>query len=288
MRDALRDAYALAAEAQKVVGELDHAEQQSAHELLGHYNDGYNQAIERELVMERVVVGMKKDGSPEYGDFLPRDEYLRRLERAKASVSDLQAQAYSATAQANEKHRAWCGAMVRHLLNPEQPTASLAPVADSATMAPVVKETPDERRARWLAKFEAEEKREKRGALQRLADSEGVDRSNMSKDIAKARAERDTQRRAGGWAATGARRQTQTLIYPGHTRTDTRFTYENEPGNLPGLTGLRTPKIQLSHFNRHQAERQVTHANHRPSTVPTAGICYPRNRAFAGCLPAHG
>lgn len=29
---------------------------QSAHELLGHYNDVYNQAIERELVMERVVV----------------------------------------------------------------------------------------------------------------------------------------------------------------------------------------------------------------------------------------
>ena len=75
--------------------------------------------------------------------------------------------------------------------------------------------------------------------------------------------------------ATGARRQTQTLIYPEHTRTDTRFTYENEPGNLPGLTGLRTQKIHLSHFNRHQAERQVTHANHRPSTVPTAGICYP-------------
>ena len=201
MRDALRDAYALAAEAQKVVGELDHAEQQSAHELLGHYNDVYNQAIERELVMERVVVGMKKDGSPEYGDFLPRDEYLRRLERAKASVSDLEEQANSAKAQANEKHRAWCGAMVRHLLNPEQLTASLAPVADSATMAPVVKETPAERRARWLAKFEAEEKREKRGALRRLADSEGVDRSNMSKDIAKARAERDTQRRAGGWAS---------------------------------------------------------------------------------------
>ena len=49
--------------------------------------------------------------------------------------------------------------------------------------------------------FEKEERREKRGALQRLADREGVDRSNMSKDIAKAREERDTQRRAGTWAA---------------------------------------------------------------------------------------
>lgn len=71
----------------------------------------------------------------------------------------------------------------------------------AATPAPVAKETPAERRARWLDMFEAEEKREKRGALQRLANSEGVDRSNMGKDIAKARAERDTQRRAGGWAS---------------------------------------------------------------------------------------
>lgn len=71
----------------------------------------------------------------------------------------------------------------------------------AATPAPVAKETPAERRARWLDMFEVEEKREKRGALQRLANSEGVDRSNMGKDIAKARAERDTQRRAGGWAS---------------------------------------------------------------------------------------
>lgn len=65
--------------------------------------------------------------------------------------------------------------------------------------APVLpaKETPSERRARWLAMFEEEERREKRGALQRLADREGVDRANMSKDLAKARKERDTQRRGG-------------------------------------------------------------------------------------------
>lgn len=75
------------------------------------------------------------------------------------------------------------------------------PEPQDATPAPVAVETPQERRARWLDMFEAEEKREKRGALQRLANSEGVDRSNMGKDIAKARAERDTQRRAGGWAS---------------------------------------------------------------------------------------
>lgn len=86
------------------------------------------------------------------------------------------------------------------------PTPAKRPLNEAATPAepaPVLptKETPSERRVRWLAMFEKEERREKRGALQRLADREGVDRSNMSKDIAKAREERDTQRRAGTWAA---------------------------------------------------------------------------------------
>ena len=67
--------------------------------------------------------------------------------------------------------------------------------------APVVEapasETAEKRRARWLAMFESEEKVCKRGALQRVADSEGVDRSNMSKDIEKARAIRTEQSRAG-------------------------------------------------------------------------------------------
>lgn len=80
-------------------------------------------------------------------------------------------------------------------------TPEPAPAPDTATPAPVAVETPHERRARWLDMFEAEEKRGKRGALQRLADSEGADRSNMSKAIAKARKERDTERRAGGWTA---------------------------------------------------------------------------------------
>lgn len=71
----------------------------------------------------------------------------------------------------------------------------------AAAPAPVVAETPQERRARWLAMFEEEEARAPRGALQRLADREGVDRSNMKKDIDKARAARDTERRAGGWAS---------------------------------------------------------------------------------------
>ena len=135
MRDALREAYALAAEAQNIVGELDHAQQQSAHDLCARYSDAYDQAIERERVMERVVVRTKSDGSPEHGDFISRVEYLRRLERAKASVSDLKAQADSAKAQADDKHRTWREAMVRQLLNPEQPIAKTVLETDSSNNA---------------------------------------------------------------------------------------------------------------------------------------------------------
>lgn len=57
-------------------------------------------------------------------------------------------------------------------------------------------ETAKERRHRWLEMFEAETERGKRGALQRLAKREGVDRSNMSKAIKKAQEERAEERRA--------------------------------------------------------------------------------------------
>lgn len=73
--------------------------------------------------------------------------------------------------------------------------------APAQTAAPVVFETPKERRARHLAMFEIEERREKRGALQRLADSVGVDHSNLSKEIKKAKAEREEQKRAGTWTS---------------------------------------------------------------------------------------
>lgn len=77
----------------------------------------------------------------------------------------------------------------------------LVPTENSASKAQLVKETPAERRARWLCMVEEEEKHGKRGALQRVADREGVDRSNMGKDIAKAREARDTQRRSGAWTS---------------------------------------------------------------------------------------
>lgn len=86
---------------------------------------------------------------------------------------------------------------------PPAPAPEQAPTAPDPATAPepAKKETPEERRARWLEMFEAEKKRQPRGALQRLADREGVDRSNMAKDIGKARGARDEQKRAGMWTS---------------------------------------------------------------------------------------
>lgn len=78
--------------------------------------------------------------------------------------------------------------------------ATEAPPAANSN-APGVKETRSERCIRWLAMFEDEAKLGKRGALQRLAQREGVDRSNMSKDIDRARKKRDEEKQAGRWGA---------------------------------------------------------------------------------------
>ncbi|MDB5889529.1 MAG: hypothetical protein JWP47_360 [Polaromonas sp.] len=72
---------------------------------------------------------------------------------------------------------------------------------DTAAPTPMAAETVEQRRYRYLDMFEREEERGKRGALQRVANSEGIDRSNMRKDIEKARAARGAQRRAGGWVS---------------------------------------------------------------------------------------
>ena len=113
-----------------------------------------------------------------------------------------------AAVEAGRRVHPWAYEYAKHcgLWPSTEPTPVGHPLNEAATPAeptPVLptKETPSERRVRWLAMFEEEEQRARRGALQRLADREGVDRSNMGKDIAKARKERDTQRRAGTWAA---------------------------------------------------------------------------------------
>lgn len=75
--------------------------------------------------------------------------------------------------------------------------ADLLALGEKLTHTHNTAETPRERRHRWLKMFEAEAERGERGALQRVAEREGVDRSNMSKAIEKAREERAEERRAG-------------------------------------------------------------------------------------------
>lgn len=125
--EALRQAYVIYRDALHVVGELDHQEQQHAYDLQKQSSDAYDQALEREKVMERVIIGKHKNGNPEYGDFIPRDEYLPRLARAKESVAVQKAQAEKAKEQADAALKAWRKAMVRQLLQPPAPTPSLAP-----------------------------------------------------------------------------------------------------------------------------------------------------------------
>ena len=194
MRDTLEEAYALAAAAQLIVGEFDYDEKARAHTLALQYDDADGQANAREGVFEHGIT---------------TEEARARRARAVASVADLKAQAKQAQAAVADKWKAWRKAMVFQLLGTGAQQSHVAaqspatPAPAPAEPAPVLptKETPSERRVRWLAMFEEEEQRARRGALQRLADREGVDRSNMGKDIAKAREERDTQRRAGTWAA---------------------------------------------------------------------------------------
>lgn len=185
VRDALSDAYALAAKAQLQVGEFDYDEHHAAYMLRVQLDDANDKANEREGVFENGITNQ---------------EATQRRERAIASVADLNAHAQQASAAAKAKWFAWRKAMVHQLLAPDAQAEAVPPriLKKSAMVTtPVETETPEERRARWLAMLEAEEKREKRGALQRLADSERVDRSNMSKDIKKARELRDKQKTAG-------------------------------------------------------------------------------------------
>ena len=194
MRDTLEEAYALAAAAQLIVGEFDYDEKARAHTLALQYDDADGQANAREGVFEHGIT---------------TEEARARRARAVASVADLKAQAKQAQAAVADKWKAWRKAMVFQLLGTGAQQSHVAaqspatPAPAPAEPAPVLpaKETPSERRVRWLAMFEEEKQRARIGALRRLADREGVDRSNMGKDIAKARAERDTQRRAGAWVS---------------------------------------------------------------------------------------
>jgi hypothetical protein len=133
VREALTEAYDVARQAQDVVGELDHDQQQRAYDLSAQYGHAYGQALEREKVMERVIIGKHKNGNPEYGGFIATgDEYLLRLARAKESVAVQKAQAEQAKEQADAALKAWRKAMVRQLLQPQATTPSPAPVVPTS------------------------------------------------------------------------------------------------------------------------------------------------------------
>ena len=101
MREALQEAYDIAAAAQLVVGEFDHEEEARAHALAQQYDDANGQANELEGVFEQGIT---------------RNEASARRARAVASVADLKAQAERAQAAVADKWKAWRKAMVRQLL----------------------------------------------------------------------------------------------------------------------------------------------------------------------------
>lgn len=180
-------------------------------------------------------------------------EYSERIKRANDEVASLKCEVSAARKRAETGELDWLRRMVSALYRqdndwqadatstdaflqrlphnqtgdcttldgtPTEPSPALQLAPTPGEPAPVLpaKETPSDRRARWLAMFEEEERREKRGALQRLADREGVDRSNMSKDIAKARRAREAQKQAGWLASQLVKDGKRALIYPEPTR----------------------------------------------------------------------
>lgn len=112
-RDALRDAYALAAKAQIQVGAFDFGDEQEAYALMKQAGDANGEANKREGVFESGITS---------------EEASRRRERAIASVADLQARARQSDAAVQAKWFAWRKAMVRELLHPGDSTPDSAPV----------------------------------------------------------------------------------------------------------------------------------------------------------------
>lgn len=140
VRKVLREAYNLAQRAQCVVGVDNIEEQQRAADLLSAYSNARNEAMEREQVMERVIVGTRNDGAPEYGDFISRDEYLLRLARVNDAVAALKAEAKKATAESDTRHMEWRKAMVHQLLHP---ALAVVPSATPAFAADIVEPVMD-------------------------------------------------------------------------------------------------------------------------------------------------
>ena len=116
MRDALTEAYAVAAAAQSVVGEFDHDQQARAHAMAQQFEEANEQANDREGVFEQGI---------------PPNEASARRARAVASVADLKAQTELEQAAVAKKWKAWRKAMVRQLLRAD--SASNAPDTNKGT-----------------------------------------------------------------------------------------------------------------------------------------------------------
>lgn len=104
VRNALRDAYAIAAEAQKQVGEFDYDDELKAQSLSRQYDDANGKANMRECVFEHGIT---------------RAEIALRRARAVESVAELKSQAQQSHAAVKDKWFAWRKSMVRQLLQPK-------------------------------------------------------------------------------------------------------------------------------------------------------------------------
>jgi len=151
VRKVLREAYNLAQRAQFSVGTDNIEEQQRAADLRSAYADSREEAMSREKVMERVIVGKHADGSAEYGDFIPREEYLRRLARVNEAVAEKKEEAQSANAESDSNHAAWRNAMVNQLLKPLSTQAAAAQVVDGAEEIEPVSPKFEQWRLLWRA-----------------------------------------------------------------------------------------------------------------------------------------
>ena len=177
--EALRQAYRTYKQAQIFVKKCDSKLQLRAQELRQQLDDAITKANEQVKLWELGI---------------SEDERRVRRERAKAFTADLEAEAKAVTEEADAAYKSWRKSVVHQLLGFHKKPASTEP------------ETVAQRHARRLKMFEAEEKRQPYGSLQRLANAEGVDRSNLQKDLKKARKARDEQNRAGTWTGQLVRR----------------------------------------------------------------------------------
>lgn len=109
VREALQEAYALAAQAIGKVGEFDYEEEARAHALVEQYDEANGQANKREGVFET--------GTTE-------DERRVRRVRAVASVAGLKEQALLAQREVKTQWFAWREAIVRCLLADEAPDSA--------------------------------------------------------------------------------------------------------------------------------------------------------------------